>query len=295
MIYDIGLEGSPKDYHRKQLINELNQLRSMFDEANDEIIDTNSQKRILNGDTKHLWFRDNVAFYFSTGKILDDDDKELLTNILSYFDYHKRTYLGNFYKILSYKDPVIQKFEKKLNIGNGNYHFILIVISYPIIEDIKYAPDPKFMNRGVVDYYVDINIIKQKMMEYIREYGIVSQLEESFTTVDPVTVNNSFTHRDIQWAIGQEIDHDLMKSNITSTPVRTRVQPSQRDKIHAIDVRDTIPLNTRTQVKGFDILSIPIPYRSVYSRTTDTIQANPKQHTFQLYDSEEDYMMKVMP
>ena len=121
------------------------------------------------------------------------------------------------------------------------------------------------------------------------------QLEESFTTVDPVTVNNSFTHRDIQWAIGQDIDHDLMKSNITSTPVRTRVQPSQRDKIHAIDVRDTIPLNTRTQVKGFDILSIPIPYRSVYSRTTDTIQANPKQHTFQLYDSEEDYMMKVMP
>ena len=273
----------------------MNELRESFNESNDEIIDVDSGFRILNGDLKHLWFRDNIAFFFITGKIFDDNDKELLTNILSYFNHFKRTYLGNFYKILNFNDILTQKFEKKLNIGNGNYHFILIVISYPILDDIKFSPDPKFMNRGIVDYYVDTKRVKERMIEFMREYGLVAQLEEEVESVDPVTVNNSFTHRDIQWGLGDELDHELMGSELKKTIQRTRQCASQRDKQPGIDQRNVIPLNKRIKEKGSDVLSIPIPYRAVYSRMTDTLQIDKNQHTYQLYDGEEDYMMKIMP
>ena len=290
---DLGLESSPKNYHREELINELNELQESFKDQNHDIIDMETGQRILNGDVKHLWFRDNIALYFATGKIFDDKDKELLTNILSYFDNSKRTYLGNFYKVLNYKDIVIQGFEKKLNIGNGNYHFILIVISYPLLDDIQFSPEPKFMNRGVVEYFVDTSRVKERMIEFIREYGLTAELEKDFENAPPVTINNSFTHKDIQFDIRDDIDTDLMETQL-KIPERVRKTASLRGKQLGYDHRNVVPLNKRIQPKGSDVLSLPIIKRAAYSRTTDTLQIDKNQKTYQIYDNDNDFIMKVM-
>lgn len=286
---DIGLECAHKDINKRQLVADINTLNEYFSAKNHEIIDMDSGLRILNGDTKHLWFRDNIAFYFATGRIFDDSDKQLLTAILSYFNNSKRTYLGNFYKVLSYNDPVIQGFERKLNIGNGNYHFIMIIIAYPLEEDIKYAPNTKFMNRGVVEYFADTYKIKQRMIEIIREYGLVAELETSFESIEPTTVSNSFTHRDIQFDIRDTIDTEQM-SKYLQTPQRTRQFP-----VYHNDTRNVVPLNKRIQPTGSNVLSIPIPYRAIYSRMTDTLQIDENQHTYQLYGNDDDYIQKIMP
>jgi len=284
-----------KNEIKNKWISDLNELHEKFNTENDEIIDQTSGFRILNGDEKHLWFRDNVALYFAIGRIFDDDDKELLTNILSYFDPMKRTYLGNFYKILSYSDPVIEGFERKLNIGNGNYHFILIVISYPSLEDIKFSPDTKFMNRGVSEYYTDTSKIKQRMIELIREYGLTAELELEFDTLEPITVTNSFTHKDIQFDIRGNIDKDLMKKH--EIPQRIRQNDnSQRNKQLGFDKRNINPLNKRISQKGSDILSIPIPNRAIYSRITDGLQIDKTgRKEFKLYGNDDDFIQKVMP
>lgn len=295
MSYEIGIEQSPKDFHKEQLISELNELHEKFDKNNDEIIDQTTGLRILNGDTKHLWFRDNVAMYFATGRIFDDKDKELLTNILSYFDSSKRTYLGNFYKVLNFNNPVIEGFEKKLNIGNGNYHFILIIVSYPVLEDIQYAPDTRFMNRGVVEYFVDTDRIKQRMIEIIREYGLTAQLEREFEEIDPITPANSFTHKDIQFDIRDNIDTTLMEQRSRESFERVRHKPSDREKSFGMDSRNMVPLNKRIAPKGSDVLSIPIIHQGIYSRNTDTLQIDKNQHTFQLYDDDDEYVMRIMP
>ena len=294
---DIGLEQTHyqfKEDLKNKWINDIKELHEQFNEMNDEIIDQTSGLRILNGDEKHLWFRDNIALYFAIGRIFDDNDKELLTNILSYFDSTKRTYLGNFYKVLNYSDPVIQGFEQKLNIGNGNYHFILIIISYPSLNDIQFSPETKFMNRGVVEYYVDTNKIKQRMIELIREYGLTAQLEIEFETLEPITVTNSFTHKDIQFDIRNNIDKELMKNQ--EVPQRTRQQVAQRNKQLGFDKRNIVPLNKRISSKGSDVLSLPIPNRAIYSRITDGLQIDKNNRKeYKLYGNDDDFLKKVMP
>ena len=269
-------------------------MKARFNEDNDEIIDYTSGLRILNGDTKHIWFRDNIAMYFAIGKIFDDNDKFLLTNILSYFDNSKRTYLGNFYKVLNFTDPVIQGFESKLNIGNGNYHFILIIISYPSINDIQFATNVKYMNRGVAEYYTDTNKIKERMIEIIREYGLTVELEREFETIEPITVSNSFTHKDIQFNIRDNIDKS--KKPDFNMPQRVRIQAAQRDKQLGIDVRNTNPLNKRMKSKGSDIQSVPIYNTAIYSRITDGLQIDKtNRKEYKLYNDDNDFIEKVMP
>ena len=279
---------------KQEWINDINELKQKFTEDNDEIIDTSSGLRILNGDTKHLWFRDNIALYFAIGKIFDADDKYLLTNILSYFDNSKRTYLGNFYKVLNFTDPVIQGFESKLNIGNGNYHFILIIIAYPSINDIQFATDARYMNRGVAEYYTDTNKIKERMIEIIREYGLTAQLEKEFESIEPITVSNSFTHKDIQFNIRDNIDKS--KKADLNIPQRTRIQAAQRDKQLGFDVRNTNPLNKRINSKGSDSNGIPIYNKAIYSRITDGLQIDKtNRKEYKIYNDDNDFIEKIMP
>ena len=283
-----------KNETKKDWINDINELKDKFNKDNNEIIDMSSGLRILNGDTKHLWFRDNIAMYFAIGRIFDDSDKFLLTNILSYFDNSKRTYLGNFYKVLNFTDPVIQGFESKLNIGNGNYHFILIIISYPDINDIQFATDSKYMNRGVAEYYTDTNKIKERMIELIREYGLTVQLEREFETIEPITVSNSFSHKDIQFNIRDNIDKS--KKPDLNIPQRVRSQASQRDKQLCIDVRNVNPLNKRMKSKGNDVMSIPIYNKTIYSRMTDNLQIDKSNRKeYKIYNDDNDFIEKIMP
>ena len=283
-----------KNEIRNIWINDINKLKEKFNEDNDEIIDTSSGLRILNGDTKHLWFRDNIAMYFAIGRIFDENDKFLLTNILSYFDNSKRTYLSNFYKVLNFTDPVIQGFESKLNIGNGNYHFILIIISYPSLNDIKFATDIRYMNRGVAEYYTDTNKIKERMIEIIREYGLTVQLEREFESIEPITVSNSFSHKDIQFNIRDNIDKS--KKPDLNIPQRIRTQVSQKDKQLGFDIRNINPLNKRINTKGSDAMSIPIYNKAIYSRITDDLQIDKSNRKeYKIYNDENDFIEKIMP
>ena len=76
---------------------------------------------------------------------------------------------------------------------------------------------------------------------------------------------------------------------------RVRYKPSQREKSFGIDSRNIVPLNKRIAPKGSDVLSIPIIHQGIYSRNTDTLQIDKNQHTFQLYDGDDEFVMRIMP
>lgn len=155
---------------------------------------------ILNADPDRIWFSRYVAFLFAVGRIFDDEDKLKMDSVMSYFsDNHESAFLNNIYKIESYKDSeLVVEIEKKLRIGNGNYHVIMVPIVYANDLQLEYAPESQFKRAGILDKYTSWEAITEYMKAMIVRYGLITRLERTHqlkpTDVPPKVKSNYDDH-----------------------------------------------------------------------------------------------------
>lgn len=147
---------------------------------------------ILNATKERLWFRKNVAFIFGIGAIYDEEDEAIMNTVLSMFnDNRDGGYFGNHYQVESYENSaLIQEIEKKLKIGNGNYHVFLAPVVYAKGDELKQAPEAQFTRFGIVNKFMKWQTITEYLQSLMAKYGLITEL---FRQPDPQS-----------WEIGQE-------------------------------------------------------------------------------------------
>lgn len=159
---------------RDNISKQLNILTDIFNEQEGNIYTVNGRK-IINITKSNDWFRKNVAFIFSTGKIFNNDDRSRLDNILALFQSNENySFLTNSYKLLDYKQKEVVELEKSIHVSNGNYHFLLVVI-VTATDNLSEAPEYRYSSIGVVDKYVDWNTVEQYMRNVITKYGLLGE------------------------------------------------------------------------------------------------------------------------
>lgn len=170
--FEYGLEPTDKSFVIKDA-HDLNEyVRNVFK--------MNKETTFLNENSSKLWFWKNVGLLFSTGVIFRNTDVVELNEYLSYFDSDQNTFLPIKYKITNYKDPEIQALEKMYNLGNGNYHILMIPFVYatdPI--ELEKAPESGYSKTGPVDTFLTQEEITNYMLEINYKYGCIkSELSE---------------------------------------------------------------------------------------------------------------------
>lgn len=170
----------------KQMESKLQQTQSQLNVVQD-ILTVDSRYRNAKGNTianiskDKLWFARCVAFVFALGRIYDDDDDTKMSAIMNYFnDESGSAYLENHYRVESYQSSqLVQEIEKKLRIGNGNYHVFMVPIVYADDTQLKEAPEAQFRRKGILDKYTSWDSIIDYMKDTIVKYGMVTELRKS--------------------------------------------------------------------------------------------------------------------
>lgn len=134
-----------------------------------------NQTSFENENINRLWIWKNLSIIFSTGVILDEDDKKILNEIISYFDNSQNCYLPCQFKILNYDNEIIKIIENQFGIQNGNYHFILIPF---ILTDnqntLNKAPESLYKKFGPVYIYQNVESITDYIINLYTKYGAVN-------------------------------------------------------------------------------------------------------------------------
>lgn len=142
-------------------------------------------KVILNATGERIWFSRCVAFIFATGRIYDSEDDTKLSAIMNYFvDNGENAYLDNHYRTVNYQSPLVQDIERKLRIGNGNYHVFMVPVVYADDELITRAPEPQFKRKGIVDKFMSWEAIAAFMKDMIVRYGLITEVSRPRTQTD---------------------------------------------------------------------------------------------------------------
>ena len=134
-----------------------------------------NQTSFENENINRLWIWKNLSIIFSTGVILDEDDKKILNEIISYFDNTQNCYLPCQFKILNYDNEIIKIIENQFGIQNGNYHFVLI--PFILTDDQKTlnkAPESLYKKFGPVYIYQNIESITDYIINLYTKYGAVN-------------------------------------------------------------------------------------------------------------------------
>ena len=168
-----------------------------------------NQTNFENENINRLWIWKNLSIIFSTGVVLDEDDKKILNEIISYFDNSQNCYLPCQFKILNYDNEIIKIIEKQFGIQNGNYHFVLIPF---ILTDnqntLNKAPESLYKKFGPVYIYQNIESITDYIINLYTKYGVVNSeinlknkynlrtFNQGSTRNQNLTIDNWMTHGD---------------------------------------------------------------------------------------------------
>lgn len=167
--YELGL-GNPK------LSNTVDDAKYIMNYTY-KTFDSTRTTSYLNENKDRLWFWNNVGFVFAIGKVLEDEDKIVLDEILKSFDKTESTFLPNVYKIYMYNDPIIKRLEQMYNIDNGNYHFMLIpFVSTDDPNILIDGPESAYQKHGAVDVFVEPQKVVSYMCEVNYKYGAIRSL-----------------------------------------------------------------------------------------------------------------------
>ena len=166
--FGLGLPNLNHEIKKKEKIQEfvLNYQHSM------------KETNFINENENRLWIWKNLSLLFATGVILDQNDKLILNEIISYFDSSQNCYLPCQFKILNYKDEIIQIIEKNYGLQNGNYHFILI--PFVLSDDEKIlnkAPESSYKKFGPVFVYQNIESITDYIINLYSKFGACIETE----------------------------------------------------------------------------------------------------------------------
>lgn len=202
--WDSSYKSDSMERFNDSTVKQLQFLDQLFDsnaqKTDSRIKDTHDYdgKLIINNTADKQWFKDYVALVFSIGCIFNSNDQLKLNEILKLFensgDYG---FLMNYHKVLSYEDPLIKAIEKKMEIGNGNYHLCLITIVQTQNPSIlQLAPEQKYRFSGTIEKFCEWNDIYRFMKEIVARYGLMTSIEPTF---DHRTASEMAT-----WEIGNE-------------------------------------------------------------------------------------------
>lgn len=181
--YESSLTEQQKSSELRQTEDQLNVIHDIMNAGQNQYINSKGFP-ILNPTQGQIWFSRNVAFVFALGRIYDKEDDAKMAAIMSYFnDNNENAYLDNHIRIDSFNSsPLIQEIERKLRIGNGNYHVFMVPLVYADEKDLQYAPEPQFKRKGIVDKYVSWDSIITFMKEMIVRYGLITRVDRTPTT-----------------------------------------------------------------------------------------------------------------
>lgn len=183
-------------------------------------------KRIINNTADKQWFKEYVALVFSIGCIFNQNDQTKLNEILKVFensgDYG---FLMNYHKVLTYEDPLIQAIEKKMEIGNGNYHLFLVpIVQTTDPEILAKAPEQKYSYSGTVDKYCEWNQIYTYMQTVVARYGLL-------TPIKPVLQHKEFSDKQ-SWEIGMEgLPAKTVRHNEVESKFDIDIDPDDENQI----------------------------------------------------------------
>ena len=167
--FEYGLEPSDKKNITDNIV-DLNKFTN-------KVLTASNETMFLNENKARLWFWKNVMFIFSTGTIFNKLDSIQLQTYLSYFSKDETCYLPNIVKIYNFESPEIKQFEKEFNIGNGNYHVMLIPFvldgSSVSVDGSIVAPEQGYERFGPVDVFITPEEITNYLQEVNYKYGCV--------------------------------------------------------------------------------------------------------------------------
>ena len=155
-------------------------------------------KRIINNTSAKQWFKDYVALVFSIGCIFNSTDQTKLNEILKLFENSGNYgFLMNYHKVMSYEDELVQAIEKKMEIGNGNYHVCLITIVQTKDPSVlERAPEQKYHYSGTIEKFCEWPDIYNYMKTIVARYGLITPNQP---TIIHKTAGDKAT-----WEIGNE-------------------------------------------------------------------------------------------
>lgn len=178
--WDSDLANERMQMYQNDIAKQNELLNKIFENSEKNLYAPNGSK-IENLTTDNDWFRQNVAFIFSIGKIFNRSDREQLDTIIAYFqNTDNRAFLMNTYELLNYKDQKIKQIEQSINITNGNYHIMLIPIV--IAENTSNAPEKKYSSIGVVDRFFDWSDVNKYMIEIVKRYGLIATQHDTISS-----------------------------------------------------------------------------------------------------------------
>lgn len=177
--------------YQSEVDKQINLVSKAFNSEIEEIRDPMGSL-IINATSERMWFARNVAFIFGIGSIYDEEDEALMNITLSFFDNTRDcAFFMNHYIIESFENSVlIKEIERKLKIGNGNYHVFMVPIVYANADELNDAPEGQFSKKGIVKKFMRWDTITDYMKELMARYGLITDLTR--------------THTPYSWEIGQE-------------------------------------------------------------------------------------------
>lgn len=174
-----------KDQSTKALDNTQKQIAVVHNilNAGYDVYKNSKGAPIVNASRERIWFARSVAFVFALGRIYDDDDDAKMQAIMNYFnDEGDHAYLENHYRVESYStSPLVQEIEKRLRLGNGNYHVVMVPIVYAEDNMLDQAPESQFKRKGILDKYTSWESITDYMKDMIVRYGLVVKMDRPRT------------------------------------------------------------------------------------------------------------------
>ena len=204
------------DLFNKAVSNQLTAIDNYLASTKQNSFDPNGHK-ILNASKENIWFKDYVAFIFSTGCVFNMDDKAQCDEVLKLFEVEQdRATLYNFVKVMNYEEPLIKAIEERVELGNGNYHMCLItMVNTTDPKILAQAPEDKYKVSGIIDKYCDWNSIFTFMKDAIIKYGLLSNIqptispEQTFETPRSANINN---YDELTHEMGE--NHELVRDFI---------------------------------------------------------------------------------
>lgn len=107
--------------------------------------------------------KENMRFVFVIGQIFTREDQILFDNILDFFDNTNRTYLDIQYDVTDYDDEFVKRIEDKFEIGNGNYHLMMLIVN-PHNNNVN--EEPYLYIEEITDFIIDLH----------QKYGSVNEM-----------------------------------------------------------------------------------------------------------------------
>ena len=239
-------------------------------------------KRIINNSGAKQWFKDYVALVFSIGCIFNATDQNKLNEILKLFENSGNYgFLMNYHKVMSFNDPLIQAIEKKMEIGNGNYHVCLItIVQSRDPKVLSSAPEEKYKYSGTIEKFCEWPDIYDYMKSIVARYGLITPTEPTLihkTAADKATweigneglATKTARHNEVECSFDIDIDPDDENQISLYKDIDFK---DERDEHFSPRIRE--PLRARASENNNPQRMRNIYNKSLYTRIAESIDSD---------------------